>query len=505
MENNSNNNNNNNENTNNTETIKPSISPYMNQSANEDDGGGGSSDSISSSSSSSASIPIQVPSSNGDLGSSPGSASYITIYQQQHRLHPTSSDATTSCSSSVSIPIRFHRPLTSAITSSASATSLDQTPAKTTADYISLFLSALTEAITTNRAISLRNSAINVGYPQITSPALVSPYHSSSNSVTPTPLRLSRSPDPSSIKRSPSTSDSAPATTVFVTGGRDSASPDASIVHVPTAAKPSGPLPQSEMANIPFNNKKIPGISLGKYLQRIAHYLSPSPACLLVTMVYMDRILYRKEAETGIYLSDYNVHRMLISCVVLASKFWSDNFYNDSYYAKVGGVSMADMVKLETTALAWMDFRLIVNSEELFEEYSKMVQSTKYALIVPGLMKKVSIDPIMADIGMKEHFDLHKNNIIENSNIGENIDENVEIVEDDEEEEEEEGEDKSENKDGGEVKVMDRSHHVSTCLFRVECPCGCGEIVVPPFQALLRELRLGDSAADDRGPVTEKK
>lgn len=313
-------------------------------------------------------------------------------------------------------------------------------------------------------------------------------------------------------------------------------------MHAPAAARPDQAA-QAGSVDIPFNSKKIPGISLGKYLQRIAHYLSLSPACWLATMVYMDRILWRKEAETGIYLSDYNIHKLLMACVVLASKFWSDNFYNDSYYAKVGGVGMKEMVRLESTALVWLDCRLIINSEKLFEEYAEMVKSCRHALIVPGLMRRAHIDPIMADLEMKSHFnevkrDNNNNNavVVDDENdiggcecvkesddghssilnidskcdIHVNMDESVDkfdisIIDGDVSANDVNGNDVNTGVNEKVDKSVDKSYYVSTCMFRTECPCGCGAIVVPPFQTLLRELKLGDSAADDRGPVTEKK
>ena len=38
-------------------------------------------------------------------------------------------------------------------------------------------------------------------------------------------------------------------------------------------------------------------------------------------------------------ISSLNVHRLLITSIMLASKFFDDVYYNNAYYARVGGIS----------------------------------------------------------------------------------------------------------------------------------------------------------------------
>ena len=445
--------------------------------------------------SSTASQGVQLSSSSV----SPGGAPFLSAYCQRPRgsANPPSYLYSNSVSN---VLHRVHR----------------ATESYTTTNYIGMFLSALTETIDANRAIALRdeddnnsdnNNSNNATTPRMPSPTSVSPFRctpTTTPSTSPAPFHLSRSPDPTYSQDMAQSPDSS-----FM---QAQAQPAPTTVTAAVAPKPLHPQQHQQQVAIPFNSKRIPSFTLDKYLQRIAHYLTPSPACLLVTMVYMDRILARKEEETGIYLSDYNVHKLLMACIVLASKFWSDNFYNDSYYAKVGGVSMADMVRLETTALVWLDFRLLVSSENLFAEYAKMVQNTRHALIVPGLMRRIQIDPAAAAAAMEAH-------LRDSGTVSSFIHSPSQSpspspppspspasfsppLPDAREETTTASETETVPQ---KPKALDKSHHLSTCQFTEPCPCGCGRIITPPFQVLLRGLNLGDSAADDRGPVAEKR
>lgn len=48
-----------------------------------------------------------------------------------------------------------------------------------------------------------------------------------------------------------------------------------------------------------------------------------------------------------------------------AAKLTDDNFYNNSYYAKIGGIATAELNRLELQLLKLLDFRLVVSPAEL--------------------------------------------------------------------------------------------------------------------------------------------
>ncbi|KAE8687309.1 Cyclin family protein [Hibiscus syriacus] len=73
------------------------------------------------------------------------------------------------------------------------------------------------------------------------------------------------------------------------------------------------------------------------------------------------------------YLTSLNVHRLLITSVLVAAKFMDDQCYNNAYYAKVGGVSREELNRLEMKFLFDLDFRLHVTTE-VFNKYWLKIQ-----------------------------------------------------------------------------------------------------------------------------------
>ncbi|KAI9640797.1 cyclin-like protein interacting with PHO85 [Ciborinia camelliae] len=71
-------------------------------------------------------------------------------------------------------------------------------------------------------------------------------------------------------------------------------------------------------------------------------------------------------------VDSFNIHRLVIAGVTCASKFFSDVFYTNSRYAKVGGLPLNELNHLELQFLLLNDFRLSVSVEEL-EAYGTML------------------------------------------------------------------------------------------------------------------------------------
>jgi len=113
-----------------------------------------------------------------------------------------------------------------------------------------------------------------------------------------------------------------------------------------------------------FHALKAPGIGVHQYLERIHKYASCSNECFVLALVYIDRLIQRN----NFLLTELNVHRVVITAVLLAAKFFDDAYYNNAYYAKVGGVLVSEMNGLEVDFLFRINFSLHV-TPELFHKY----------------------------------------------------------------------------------------------------------------------------------------
>ncbi|KAL3806918.1 hypothetical protein ACHAXA_000394 [Cyclostephanos tholiformis] len=113
-----------------------------------------------------------------------------------------------------------------------------------------------------------------------------------------------------------------------------------------------------------FHAQRAPAIGILQYLERIHKYASCSKECFILALIYIDRLIQRN----NFLLTELNVHRVVITSVLLAAKFFDDAYYNNAYYAKVGGVLVEEMNILETQFLFKIDFSLSV-LPEVFEKY----------------------------------------------------------------------------------------------------------------------------------------
>jgi len=72
-------------------------------------------------------------------------------------------------------------------------------------------------------------------------------------------------------------------------------------------------------------------------------------------------------------LSDLNVHRTFFTALVVASKFYDDEYYSNSWYGRVGGVCAKELNILEASFLKLIQFRCSVSPEE-YEMYLSSVE-----------------------------------------------------------------------------------------------------------------------------------
>lgn len=118
-----------------------------------------------------------------------------------------------------------------------------------------------------------------------------------------------------------------------------------------------------------FHGRNIPAISLHAYLSRILKYCPTTNEVFISLLVYFDRIAQRANSKTNtsqmFVMDSYNIHRLIIAGVTVASKFFSDVFYKNSRYAKVGGLPSEELNHLELQFLLLTNFRLMISLEEL--------------------------------------------------------------------------------------------------------------------------------------------
>jgi len=129
-----------------------------------------------------------------------------------------------------------------------------------------------------------------------------------------------------------------------------------------------------------FQSSYAPDVSVEAYLERIRKYSRCSDACFVMALIYVDRMIETR----GLTLTTLNVHRLLITSVMLAAKFHDDLFYNNTYYSKLGGLSLQELNLLEVELLNQLDFSCFVH-ENAYCKYSMQLQNYVFYLkVVPA-------------------------------------------------------------------------------------------------------------------------
>ncbi|KAK1830769.1 cyclin-domain-containing protein [Podospora conica] len=120
-----------------------------------------------------------------------------------------------------------------------------------------------------------------------------------------------------------------------------------------------------------FHSRTPPGISVIDYLHRLAKHATLTPPLLLSMVYYIDRLCALYPEFT---INTLTVHRFLITAATVAAKGLSDAFWNNSTYAKVGGVKVAELKLLELEFLYRVDWRIVPNPEVLVAYYRGLVE-----------------------------------------------------------------------------------------------------------------------------------
>ena len=84
-----------------------------------------------------------------------------------------------------------------------------------------------------------------------------------------------------------------------------------------------------------FDSVEAPCMSVHSYLQRIRRYTRFDDMCFLIALAYLGRIA--QAGGPSLCLTHHNVHRLLVTALVLASKSSDDVFHANSFMAQCGG------------------------------------------------------------------------------------------------------------------------------------------------------------------------
>jgi hypothetical protein len=114
-----------------------------------------------------------------------------------------------------------------------------------------------------------------------------------------------------------------------------------------------------------------PSISIKDYLERLYKYTKMNSSTIILILIYIDRLCNINKFK----LTYYNIHKLILSSMVVAIKYNEDEYYPMKIYAKLGGISKAEMCFLEYYFVSLIKFNLFV-TKELFDKYNDYISSS---------------------------------------------------------------------------------------------------------------------------------
>ena len=119
-----------------------------------------------------------------------------------------------------------------------------------------------------------------------------------------------------------------------------------------------------------FISRKIPKISIKDFIDRLLKYSKTFHEIAVIIFIYIDKICNKHK----INLNYYNIHKLIFAAFIVAIKFHEDENYSMSYYAKLGGISTKEAIKLEYEFISLIDFKLFVE-QKVYDKYYSYLHS----------------------------------------------------------------------------------------------------------------------------------
>ena len=111
----------------------------------------------------------------------------------------------------------------------------------------------------------------------------------------------------------------------------------------------------------------FPSVSLYDYILRLMRYAPATKELYVAALILIDRML---SMNPGMIVTERNIHRLVATSILVASKFFDDLFYTNKFFADVACIDVNELNNLEICFLVHIKFGLFIR-KELFVSYAK--------------------------------------------------------------------------------------------------------------------------------------
>jgi len=113
-----------------------------------------------------------------------------------------------------------------------------------------------------------------------------------------------------------------------------------------------------------FYSKNPASISITGYLERVLKYTHIEESTLIIALIFIDRICEIND----LIINESNIHRVIFTALITATKYNEDDYYSNSYYSKVGGITVKELNTLEYEFVKLIKYSLFIKND-VFDKY----------------------------------------------------------------------------------------------------------------------------------------
>eukprot|EP00931_Biecheleriopsis_adriatica_P007156 TRINITY_DN108474_c0_g1_i1.p1 TRINITY_DN108474_c0_g1~~TRINITY_DN108474_c0_g1_i1.p1 ORF type:complete len:280 (-),score=69.50 TRINITY_DN108474_c0_g1_i1:60-899(-) len=122
-----------------------------------------------------------------------------------------------------------------------------------------------------------------------------------------------------------------------------------------------------------FHSKVEPSVGVEPYIQRMWQYFNCSESCHVMALVYIDRVV---KLNPEFVVSNLTIHRLLAVATLVSAKFSDDVYFSNAYYAKVCGLSLQELNRLEGCFLQMIKWKLSVPNTEYHAYLAQVLKAS---------------------------------------------------------------------------------------------------------------------------------
>ncbi|KAF8458472.1 cyclin-domain-containing protein [Terfezia claveryi] len=140
-----------------------------------------------------------------------------------------------------------------------------------------------------------------------------------------------------------------------------------------------------------FWSKSVPEIPIEDYIFRIHRFCPMSTAVYIAASVYLHRLAV---VDRILPITRYNVHRLVLASLRVASKACEDLSHSHKRFAKVGGLSENELSRLEVSFCFLVNFELQISKSVMDRQVAALrnIAATQVMMGKPALQPRMPKD-----------------------------------------------------------------------------------------------------------------